>query len=161
MLQHIVGVFPCHQLCAQQMINIINVLLSTGAIYLDNGSGGKTLTVKGSVLYASTAGEQGGAIYMYSSNGAALITDNVFLDSSSTEVGACAAPLMLLTESCFMVFSVRLLFDLAVSLLLFPGSHVGFVQSFFSSKAWGGESESRTAHQQNAGRAVELKMVPH
>lgn len=109
-----VGVFPCHQLWAQH-VNTINVLLSTGAIYLDNGSGGKTLTVKGSVLYASTAGEQGGAIYMYSSNGAALITDNVFLDSSSTEVRAHAAPLMLLIEACFVCLSVRLLFDLPVS----------------------------------------------
>jgi hypothetical protein len=98
----------------------IYILLSIGAIYLDNGSGGKTLTVKGSVLYASTAGEQGGAIYMYSSNGAALITDNVFLDSSSTEVGDLRSAAYVASRVVLHVYSpfVSILY-LAVSLLLF------------------------------------------
>lgn len=60
---------------------------SAGAIYLDNGSGGKTLTVKDSVFYASAAGRSGGAIYLYSSGGYALITDSVFAESESTQVG--------------------------------------------------------------------------
>eukprot|EP00243_Klebsormidium_subtile_P004318 TRINITY_DN18289_c0_g1_i1.p1 TRINITY_DN18289_c0_g1~~TRINITY_DN18289_c0_g1_i1.p1 ORF type:complete len:468 (+),score=77.47 TRINITY_DN18289_c0_g1_i1:193-1596(+) len=58
-----------------------------GALYLDNGSGGKTLSVKDSVFYASTAGRSGGAIYLYSSGGYALITDSVFAESESTQEG--------------------------------------------------------------------------
>ncbi|GAQ89025.1 hypothetical protein KFL_004800100 [Klebsormidium nitens] len=58
-----------------------------GAVYLDNGSGGKTLSVKDSIFYASIAGRSGGAIYMYSSGGYALITDSVFAESEATEEG--------------------------------------------------------------------------
>lgn len=61
--------------------------VNAGAIYMDNGSGGKTLTVKDSLFYGSVAARSGGAIYMYSEDGYAAITDSSFVGSGSTKVG--------------------------------------------------------------------------